>query len=552
MWLLSTKQGNNSSVVPPALAEQPTYLLTAGQYTVGRETGQVDILVNEKSISRKHAQITVQALTDSCQLEPQSVSVSDSSRYGTQVNGTKVTQAGGAVQVTANCVLKVGYKTEFRLQFVKTVLCMSPKLAAKVADTTSILGFPVLHTWRPGVCTHLVVEHDSLASSSVLACALLEAAPIVTVKWLHAWSSRQSCQDPAPKEAEFVPTLPSAADKPGLLAQRKLVLQSAHVLVWTRDVAKADPDCLTAIQLAGGVTRALEDAGSAPEAGREMALVLPDGSTGATAVPNACRGWAWTTPAMILAAILKGSREGLLQPARTVPVVPAGLAATPPPKAQPGRRKRPAETSAAETDGEETPVSKRPRQGHDTTPAEPPAPPAHAGAPQVPPQAVAADAYTGPEESKMTVAGVAPCLPAEQLTSRQEQHADDEGKIVYAPLIVKAASAVARMQLADTGKNFKAFRKVQHYGRLSPEQTSRAVVTYSDAPYAERHIDSEAFLNAEKGRRNQSKAADELFNANVRSKKVAAVDAAPLATGKPPAAPTARGRGRGRGRGRAQ
>ncbi|KAK9842987.1 hypothetical protein WJX74_005349 [Apatococcus lobatus] len=105
----------------------------------------------------------------------------------------------------------------------------------------------------------------------------------------------------------------------------------------------------------------------------------------------------------------------------------------------------------------------------------------------------------------------------------QEDVPDQDVNVVYEPLIKQVQAISVRcvqtpLQPSNVGQNFKAFRKIwpQGHGEVRPK------IGYAPAAYSDTAVDAEAFLRSEQERRSSNRAADELFNARLASKKPAA------------------------------
>ncbi|KAK9866516.1 hypothetical protein WJX84_011261 [Apatococcus fuscideae] len=112
-----------------------------------------------------------------------------------------------------------------------------------------------------------------------------------------------------------------------------------------------------------------------------------------------------------------------------------------------------------------------------------------------------------------------------------EEAPGQDPAVVFEPLIKQVqAISVQSVQTPlgpSNGPNFKAFRKVWPQGHSAV----RPQIGYAPAAYSDTAVDAEAFLRSEQDRRSNNRAADELFNARLASRR-----------------PTAASRGGARGR----
>ncbi|NXO00558.1 NBN protein, partial [Rhinopomastus cyanomelas] len=180
----------------PATGKGETYrLLNGTNYVVGRKNCSI-LIQDDQSISRSHAVLTVSRpeTTHSQSFSVPLLTVTDTSKYGTFVNGTKLN--GTSVSLQSGDRINFGvFESKFRVEYEPLVVCSSCLDAAqKTALNQAIhqLGGLVVNEWTKE-CTHLVMVSVKVTVKTI--CALICGRPIIKpeffVELIKAIQSRQ-------------------------------------------------------------------------------------------------------------------------------------------------------------------------------------------------------------------------------------------------------------------------------------------------------------------------------------------------------------------------
>lgn len=199
MWILHVL--NMSQLASKALTERKTHYFPNGTYRVGRKEG--DVIVRDKSVSRKHA--TVEVAT--ARFRPKdltskpSIILSDHSKFGTTVNNERLNNAKR--ELCDGDIVKFGtHDTIYKVQFLDVVIC-STNLPSRekvfLMKSCARMGFHVTRTWRDEI-THMMTRSPVLITVKFLR-ALLCGVPVVTPDWLARVEARESSDEPLPDEA---------------------------------------------------------------------------------------------------------------------------------------------------------------------------------------------------------------------------------------------------------------------------------------------------------------------------------------------------------------
>ena len=196
MWLLY-RRGEDSDI---------RYWLCAGtKYVVGRKEGECDLLVqNDRSISRAHADVLVEDEYDVHNLKSRpDLTIKDTSRYGTKVNGTALTKK--VTKVVEGDEIQFGvFGSIFKLQWIPITICLtktSPETKTQLQRDIITVGGHI--TVVISECTHLV--SDVVYPSTVVVSGLALGIPLVTFEWLAALASRRAASDAVPQPSLFIP-----------------------------------------------------------------------------------------------------------------------------------------------------------------------------------------------------------------------------------------------------------------------------------------------------------------------------------------------------------
>ncbi|XP_027748285.1 nibrin isoform X3 [Empidonax traillii] len=210
-------------LVPASGKGEPYRLLSDTEYVVGRKNCAI-LIQDDQSISRSHAVLTVSRpeTTPSQSLSVPVLTVKDTSKYGTFVNGSKLN--GTSVSLQSGDRINFGvFESKFRVEYEPLVVCSSClDVAQKTALNQAIqqLGGLVVNEWTKE-CTHLVMVSVKVTVKTI--CALICARPIIKpeffVESVRAIQSRQQL----PNHESFYPPV----DEPSI-GTEKLDLSEHH------------------------------------------------------------------------------------------------------------------------------------------------------------------------------------------------------------------------------------------------------------------------------------------------------------------------------------
>ncbi|NWS71039.1 NBN protein, partial [Crotophaga sulcirostris] len=187
------------------LSGEPYRLLSGTEYVVGRKNSAI-LIQDDQSISRSHAILTVSRpeATSSQTLSVPILTVKDTSKYGTFVNGSKLD--GASVSLQSGDRINFGvFESKFRVEYEPLVVCSS---CLDVAQKTTLsqaiqqLGGLMVDEWTKE-CTHLVMVSVKVTIKTI--CALICGRPIIKpeffVELVKAVQSRQQL----PSHESFYP-----------------------------------------------------------------------------------------------------------------------------------------------------------------------------------------------------------------------------------------------------------------------------------------------------------------------------------------------------------
>ncbi|KAM4684694.1 nibrin [Amazona ochrocephala] len=192
-------------LVPAAGTGEPYRLLSGTEYVVGRKNCAI-LIQHDMSISRSHAVLTVSrpGTTSSQSLSVPVLTVTDTSKYGTFINGSKL--GGTSESLQSGDRINFGVlESKFRIEYEPLVVCSSClDVAQKTALNQAIqqLGGLVVNEWTKD-CTHLVMVSVKVTVKTI--CALICGRPIIKpeffVELIKAIQSRQQL----PNHKSFYP-----------------------------------------------------------------------------------------------------------------------------------------------------------------------------------------------------------------------------------------------------------------------------------------------------------------------------------------------------------
>ncbi|NXV10620.1 NBN protein, partial [Cepphus grylle] len=202
---------------------EPYWLLSGTEYVVGRKNCAI-LIQDDQSISRSHAVLRVSRpeTTSSQSLSVPILTVTDTSKYGTFVNGSKLD--GASVSLQSGDRINFGvFESKFRVEYEPLVVCSSClDVSQKTALNQAVqqLGGLVVNEWTKE-CTHLVMVSVKVTVKTI--CALICGRPIIKpeffVELLKAIQSRQQL----PNHENFYPPV----DEPSI-GTEKLDLSEHH------------------------------------------------------------------------------------------------------------------------------------------------------------------------------------------------------------------------------------------------------------------------------------------------------------------------------------
>ncbi|NXG49809.1 NBN protein, partial [Psilopogon haemacephalus] len=249
---------------------EPYRLLSGTEYVVGRKNCNI-LIQDDQSISRSHAVLTVSQPETTPSQSPSVpvLTVKDTSKYGTFVNGSKLD--GASVSLQSGDRINFGvFESKFRVEYEPLIVCSSClDVAQKTALNQAIqqLGGHVVNEWTKK-CTHLAMVSVKVTVKTI--CALICGRPIIKpeffVEVIKAVQSRQQL----PNHDSFYPPVdePSiGSDKLDLSERperRKIFSGKTFVFLTAKQYKKLGP----AVVLGGGEAKLMM------EGGKEMSLLV--------------------------------------------------------------------------------------------------------------------------------------------------------------------------------------------------------------------------------------------------------------------------------------
>ncbi|XP_014113513.1 PREDICTED: nibrin isoform X2 [Pseudopodoces humilis] len=257
-------------LVPASGKGEPYRLLSGTEYIVGRKNCSI-LIQDDQSISRSHAVLTVSRpeTSPSQSLSVPILTVRDTSKYGTFVNGSKLN--GTSVSLQSGDRINFGvFESKFRVEYEPLVVCSSClDVAQKKALNQAIqqLGGLVVNEWTIE-CTHLVMVSVKVTVKTI--CALICARPIIKPEFfselIRAIQSRQQL----PNHESFYPPV----DEPSISSEnldlsehherKKIFSGKTFVFLTAKQHKKLGP----AVVLGGGEVKLMT------EGRKEMPLLL--------------------------------------------------------------------------------------------------------------------------------------------------------------------------------------------------------------------------------------------------------------------------------------
>ncbi|XP_068014605.1 nibrin [Melanerpes formicivorus] len=282
-------------LVPAAGKGEPYRLLSGTEYVVGRKNCAI-LIQDDQSISRSHAVLTVSQpeAASSQSLSVPVLTVKDTSKYGTFVNGSKLN--GASVSLQSGDRINFGvFESKFRVEYEPLIVCSS---CLDVAQKTTLnqaiqqLGGHVVNEWTKN-CTHLVMVSVKVTVKTI--CALICGRPIIKpeffVELIKAIQSRQQL----PNHESFYPPVeePSiGSDKLDLSERReRRKIFSGKTFVFL--TAKQHKTLGPAVTLGGGEVKLMTEGGKETSslASPEVCVVDVGVTSSQIPVPDSLRNW---------------------------------------------------------------------------------------------------------------------------------------------------------------------------------------------------------------------------------------------------------------------
>ncbi|XP_077431441.1 nibrin isoform X2 [Vanacampus margaritifer] len=245
MWILN----------PVEAGGETHYLISAKEYVVGRKNCDI-LLPSDQSISRAHAHFIV---TD------QTLTLRDTSKYGTVVNGQPLAQNAPVSLKSGDSVTFGVFQSKFSVDHQKPVVCSSlldndGKVA--LSEALQQLGGKLVSSWTQD-CTHLVMPSVKVTIKTI--SALLCCRLIVKPEFFSELSKAAQQKLLPPKAERFIPDI----DEPSLkkekvnlepdLKRKRLFAGTTFIFLTSKQIKR-----LSAPVIFGGGTSQLLEEGSLP------------------------------------------------------------------------------------------------------------------------------------------------------------------------------------------------------------------------------------------------------------------------------------------------
>ncbi|XP_063247571.1 nibrin isoform X2 [Prinia subflava] len=257
-------------LVPASGKGEPYRLLSGVEYVVGRKNCTI-LIQDDQSISRSHAVLTVSRpeTSSSQSLSVPILTVRDTSKYGTFVNGSKLN--GASVSLQSGDRINFGvFESKFRVEYDPLVVCSSClDVTQKNALNQAIqqLGGLVVNEWTRE-CTHLVMVSVKVTVKTI--CALICARPIIKPEFFSELIKAIQSRQQLPNHESFYPPV----DEPSIDSEnldlsehherKKIFSGKTFVFLTAKQHKKLGP----AVVLGGGDVKLMT------EGRKEMSLLL--------------------------------------------------------------------------------------------------------------------------------------------------------------------------------------------------------------------------------------------------------------------------------------
>uniref|UniRef100_A0A8V0YII5 Nibrin n=1 Tax=Gallus gallus TaxID=9031 RepID=A0A8V0YII5_CHICK len=248
-------------LVPAAGPGEPFRLLVGTEYVVGRKNCAF-LIQDDQSISRSHAVLTVSRpeTTHSQSVSVPVLTIKDTSKYGTFVNGSKLSGASRSLQSGDRVNFGV-FESKFRVEYESLVVCSSClDVAQKTALNEAIqqLGGLVVNEWTKE-CTHLIMESVKVTVKTI--CALICGRPIVKPEFFSELMKAVQSRQQLPTPESFYPSVDEPAigidnmDLSGHPERKKIFSGKTFVFLTAKQHKKLGP----AVILGGGEAKLMTE-----------------------------------------------------------------------------------------------------------------------------------------------------------------------------------------------------------------------------------------------------------------------------------------------------
>ncbi|XP_021242167.1 nibrin [Numida meleagris] len=248
-------------LVPAAGPGEPFRLLVGTEYVVGRKNCAI-LIQDDQSISRSHAVLTVSRpeTTHSQSVSVPVLTIKDTSKYGTFVNGSKLSGTSRPLQSGDRVNFGV-FESKFRVEYESLVVCSS---CLDVAQKTSLneaiqqLGGLVVNEWTKE-CTHLVMASVKITVKTI--CALICGRLIIKPEFFNELIKAVQSRQQLPTPESFYPQVdePSIGidnlDLSGHPERKKIFSGKTFVFLTAKQHKKLGP----AIILGGGEAKLMTE-----------------------------------------------------------------------------------------------------------------------------------------------------------------------------------------------------------------------------------------------------------------------------------------------------
>nr|XP_057940096.1 nibrin isoform X2 [Doryrhamphus excisus] len=275
MWIL----------IPAGPGGETHYLLCGKEYVVGRKNCEI-LLPNDQSISRAHAH---------CIVTDQTLTLKDTSKYGTVVNGKRLTENTPVNMKSGDSVTFGVFHSKFSVAHQKPVVCSScldNDGKAALSQALQLLGGTLVNTWSTA-CTHLVMPSVKVTIKTI--SALLCCCPIVKPEFFSELSKAAQQKLPPPVAEKFTPDI----DEPSLnkedvnlapdVKRKHLFGGTTFIFLSTKQLKRLS----TAISFGGGTSQLLEEGSLPSDLLESPRTCVVDVSTGSSqpVLPPSTTGW---------------------------------------------------------------------------------------------------------------------------------------------------------------------------------------------------------------------------------------------------------------------